>query len=60
MAKDGVRYRGEAEASGLDRRIKARLDMFGVPYTEITGDLPTRVEKVKTALGFEPRNVKKE
>ncbi len=56
LTEDGIRYQAETEAAELDKRIKALLDMFGVPYTEITGDLNTRVEKVKAALGFEPRN----
>jgi len=52
---DGIRYQDEKFAEVVDQKIKNFLDIMNVPYKVITGDLRTRVEKVKEYIGFEPK-----
>lgn len=54
--KDGIRYQDESFAVVVDQKIKNFLDIMNVPYKVITGDIQTRVEKVKQFIGFEPRD----
>ncbi|AGL00940.1 AAA family ATPase [Desulfoscipio gibsoniae] len=53
--KDGIRYQDDEYAVVVDQKIKNFLDIMNVPYVEITGDLPTRVEKMKQIIGFEKK-----
>lgn len=53
--KDGIRYQDDDYAMVVDQKIKNFLDIMNVPYVEITGDLPTRVEKMKQLIGFEQK-----
>jgi hypothetical protein len=39
----------------VDQKIKNFLDIMNVPYKVVTGDVCTRVEKVKRIVGFEPK-----
>ncbi|WP_347490683.1 ATP-binding protein [Desulfoscipio sp. XC116] len=53
--KDGIRYQDDDFAVIVDQKIKNFLDIMNVPYVEITGDLPARVEKMKQIIGFEQK-----
>ncbi|WP_245779644.1 AAA family ATPase [Desulfoscipio geothermicus] len=53
VEKDGIRYQDDDFAVVVDQKIKNFLDIMNVPYHIITGDLRTRVEKVKEIIGFE-------
>lgn len=57
--KDGIRYQDDEFAVVVDQKIKNFLDMMNVPYHIITGDLSTRVEKVKEIIGFEQLSSRK-
>ena len=57
--KDGIRYQDEDFAQVVDQKIKNFLDIMNVPYKVITGDIQSRVDKVKRHIGFEPRDCRK-
>ena len=52
---DGIRYQDTDFAIVIDNKIKSFLDIMNVPYTVVTGDLPTRVRIVKEKIGFVPK-----
>lgn len=55
MCKDGIRYQDEAYALDVDEKIKNFLDIMNVPYHIVRGDMKTRVQTVKDAIGFEDK-----
>ncbi|MCL6638115.1 MAG: ATP-binding protein [Firmicutes bacterium] len=55
LKRDGVRYEDEKNAVSLDQKIKNFLDIMNIPYTVVSGDMETRVNIVKNAIGFELR-----
>jgi nicotinamide riboside kinase len=55
VEKDGIRYQDDDFAVVVDQKIKNFLDIMNVPYKVVTGDVCTRVEKVKRIVGFEPK-----
>ncbi|MBO8129584.1 MAG: ATP-binding protein [Peptococcaceae bacterium] len=59
LTEDGIRYQDEENAIKLDQKIKALLDLMNVPYTIVSGDLPTRVQKIKDVIGFEKKASKR-
>lgn len=58
IEKDGIRYQDDDFAAVVDQKIKNFLDIMNAPYKEITGDVQTRVEKVKQIVGFEQKRTR--
>jgi NadR type nicotinamide-nucleotide adenylyltransferase len=49
--QDGAREMADGEASRFEEQLRRDLVARSVAFTEVSGDLPARVEQVKAALG---------